>query len=172
MLFIPLVMVNNWDCQYFSLSHKTSSIFSELLLSICSISWTWTYWKGLVSWEHLLLKCLALPHLSGTSTSLYIYMYVYYIYVLYYIYVYIYIYICIHIYMCIYMCVYILYICIYLLNIISCVSFYKFSSIYYWRFDNVNGQEEMVGEGRTQKSKNDRFLFLWSIPASSLSFYL
>ena len=38
MLFIPLVMVNNWDWQYFFLSHKTSSIFSKLLLCTCSMS--------------------------------------------------------------------------------------------------------------------------------------
>ena len=32
MLFIPLAMVNNWNYQYFSLSHKTSLVFSKLLL--------------------------------------------------------------------------------------------------------------------------------------------
>ena len=32
MLVIPLVIVKNWDCQYFSLSHKTSSRFFKLLL--------------------------------------------------------------------------------------------------------------------------------------------
>ena len=38
MLFITLVMVNNWYCQHFSLSYKTSSIFAKLLLCACSIS--------------------------------------------------------------------------------------------------------------------------------------
>ena len=31
LLIIPLTMVNNWDCQHFSLSHKTSSVSSKLL---------------------------------------------------------------------------------------------------------------------------------------------
>ena len=31
LLIIPLTMVNSWNCQYFSLSHKTSSVFSKLL---------------------------------------------------------------------------------------------------------------------------------------------
>ena len=43
MLFIPLVMVNNWDCQYFYLAHKTSSMLSEILQSTCSMRWTLRY---------------------------------------------------------------------------------------------------------------------------------
>ena len=38
MLFIVLAIVNNWDCQYFSLSHKISPIFSKSLQCTCSIS--------------------------------------------------------------------------------------------------------------------------------------
>ena len=38
MLSIPLAMVNMWDCQYFSLSHKMSSTLSKLLQCTCSVS--------------------------------------------------------------------------------------------------------------------------------------
>ena len=62
-LFISLAMLNNWDFQYFYLSHERSSISSKSLLHTCSLSWILRYWMGLVSWQHQSLTSVALPHL-------------------------------------------------------------------------------------------------------------
>ena len=56
------VLVNNWHCQYFYFSQ--SLFLRSKSLTTGSINWTWRSLCGFWTSEHLLLKCLAVPHLS------------------------------------------------------------------------------------------------------------
>ena len=61
-LFIPCVLVKSWHCQYSSHSHNLPSRLTSLCTD--SINYTSRNMWGLLLSQHLLLKCLAVPHLS------------------------------------------------------------------------------------------------------------